>query len=92
MTGEADPRGRRVAVVADSRLDELLDELAAQGYGIIQLPPSDLDAEVAAAWLEQVAEHVEEFRRNDYEVVLAADAPYDAELAALGLPQYRRER
>jgi hypothetical protein len=40
------------------------------------------------AWLEQVAEHVAEFRRNDYELVLAADGLYAEELEALGLPQY----
>jgi hypothetical protein len=39
-------------------------------------------------WLEQVAEHVAEFRRNDYEVVLADDGLYAEEVAALGLPQY----
>ena len=84
----ADPRGRRVAVVADSLLEPLLDELGAQGYGIIQLPPAGLDRETALAWLEQVAEHVAEFRRNDYEVVLVGDGLYAQELEALGLPQY----
>ncbi|MDX6472050.1 MAG: hypothetical protein QOK22_866 [Gaiellaceae bacterium] len=84
----ADPRGRRIAVVADSLLEPLLDELGAQGYGIVQLPPAGLDAPTTAAWLEQVAEHVTEFRRNDYEVVLLSDGSYDDELAPLGLPQY----
>jgi hypothetical protein len=84
----ADPRSRRVAVVADSLLEPLLDELGAQGFGIIQLPPAGLDRETALAWLEQVAEHVAEFRRNDYEVVLAGDGLYADELEVLGLPQY----
>lgn len=84
----ADPRGRRIAVVADSLLEPLLDELGAQGFGIIQLPPTGLDEPTTAAWLEQVAEHVTEFRRNDYEVVLAGDGLYAGELATLGLPQY----
>jgi hypothetical protein len=83
-----DPRGRRIAVVAESRLDSLLDELGAQGFGIIQLPPSGLDEPTTSAWLEQVAEHVTEFRRNDYEVVLASDGLYTDELARLDLPQY----
>jgi hypothetical protein len=83
-----DPRGHRIAVVADSLLDSLLDELGAEGYGIIQLPPAGLDAPTTAAWLEQVAEHVTEFRRNDYDVVLASDGLHDEDLAALGLPQY----
>jgi hypothetical protein len=84
----ADPRGRKIAVVADSLLDAMLDELGAQGFGIIQLPPAGLDAPTTAAWLEQVAEHVTEFRRNDYEVVVAGDGLYADELGALGLAQY----
>lgn len=85
---DADPRARRIAVVADSLLEPLLDELQAGGYGIIQLPPAGLADETSAAWLEQVAEHVSEFRRNDYEVVLAGDGLFAGELDALGLPQY----
>jgi hypothetical protein len=84
----ADPRARRIAVVADSLLEPLLDELGAQGFGIIQLPPAGLDDATTGAWLEQVAEHVTEFRRNDYDVVVASDGLYATELAALGLPQY----
>jgi len=90
-----DPRSRRVAVVADSLLEALLDELAGGGFGIVQLPPVGLDRATAAAWVEQTAEHVAEFRRNDYDVVLADDGLYGADLAealaALGvppLPQY----
>ena len=90
-----DPRSRRVAVVADSLLEALLPELQSRGFGAIQLPPTELEPDVAAAWLEQVAEHVAEFIRNDYEVVLADDGAYGVELAtaleALGvsrLPQY----
>ena len=75
-----DPRGRRVAVVADSLLETLLPQLRDEQFGTIQLPPGDLDAETATAWLEQVAEHVAEFVRNDYEVVVASDGSYDAEL------------
>jgi len=91
----ADPRGRRVAVVADSRLEGLLTALQEGGYGTIQLPPADLDPELASAWLDQVAEHVAEFRRHDYEVVLAGDGTYEdelrvklAELGVARLPQY----
>ena len=84
----ADPRGRRIAVVADSRLEPLLDELRAQGYGVIQLPPAGLDRETELAWLEQVAEHVAEFRRTGYDVDLVGDGLHAQELAALGLPQY----
>ena len=90
-----DPRSRRVAVVADSLLDSLLPELQAGGFGTIQLPPAELEPAVASAWVEQVAEHVAEFARNGYEVVLAGDGRYEDELraalTALGaapLPQY----
>jgi hypothetical protein len=58
----------------------LLPELEAHGYGTIQLPPAGLEPEVVSAWLEQVAEHVAEFVRNDYEVVLAGDGTNEAEL------------
>jgi hypothetical protein len=91
----SDPRARRIAVVADSLLGPMLDELDREGFGVIQLPPAELDRDTVAAWLEQTAEHVAEFRRNDYEVVLADDGLYTAELeqalATLGvgpLPQY----
>jgi hypothetical protein len=84
----ADPRGRRVAVVADSLLEQLLPELQREGYGIIQLPPAGLPGEVATEWLEQVAEHVREFLRTEYEVVLADDGSHAAALAELALPQY----
>jgi hypothetical protein len=83
-----DPRARRIAVVADSLLESLLDELGEQGFGIIQLPPAGLDEPTTGAWLEQVAEHVTEFQRNDYEVVLASDGLYADELGPFGLPQY----
>src|SRR2546423_15379216 len=90
----SDPRSRRIAVVADSLLEPLLDELDGGGFGVIQLPPAGLDAETVAAWLEQTAEHVAEFRRNDYEVVLADDGLFTAELemglAARGLPPLTR--
>ena len=85
-----DPRARKVAVVADSLFEQLLDELEREGFGIIQLPPAGLDRETVVAWLEQTAEHVAEFRRNDYEIVLADDGLFTAELdealAALGVP------
>jgi hypothetical protein len=80
-----DPRARRVAVVAEALLPQLRAELNEGGYGVIQLPPSGLPDAVAAEWLEQVAEHVEEFRRTGYEVVLADDGAY---AHGLDLPQY----
>jgi HPt (histidine-containing phosphotransfer) domain-containing protein len=82
----ADPRSRRVALVDDALLEDHLDALAADGYGLIQLPPDGLDAATVHAWLEQVAEHVEEFLRTGYEVVLVSDGRHEGALAALGLP------
>jgi hypothetical protein len=85
-----DARARRIAVVADSLLEPLLDELRREGFGIVQLPPANLEPETAAAWLEQTAEHVAEFRRNEYEIVLVDDGAYSGELehalAELGVP------
>jgi hypothetical protein len=90
----ADPRGRRIAVVADSRLEALLPELRAAGVGAIQLPPAGLGPEVTSAWLEQVAEHVAEFLRHDYDVVLADDGTGErelrAKLAELDVPPLRQ--
>jgi len=55
---------------------------------VIQLPPAGLDAATVAAWHEQVIEHVAEFLRTGYEVVLADDGTSAAALAALALAQY----
>jgi hypothetical protein len=62
-----------VAVLADALLDDLLPLLGAERWGVIQLPPAGLDGATEAAWLEQVAEHVAEFRRNEYAVVILDD-------------------
>ena len=82
MSVGSDPRSRKVAVVAESLLPSLLDRLDEEGYGVIQLPPAGLDDETAGLWLEQVAEHVAEFVRNGYEVVLADDSEYGGRLHA----------
>jgi hypothetical protein len=76
-----DARARKIALVADSRLASLLPELEERGYGVIQLPPQGLEPEPAAAWLEQVAEHVAEFSRHEYEIVIADDGSNEAALA-----------
>jgi hypothetical protein len=90
-----DPRSRRIAVVADSLFEQTLADLHDEGFGVIQLPPEGIDADTTSAWLEQTAEHVAEFRRNGYEVVLVDDGRHTKELldalAELGvppLPQY----
>ena len=57
---------------------------------MIQLPPDGLDEETEGAWLDHVAEHVAEFHRNAYAVVLIDDGGrrdrLTARLAALGVP------
>ena len=74
MTVNRDARSRRVAVVADDLLDGLTRRARAEG---IRDHPAAADGPRSgrprAAWIEQVAEHVFEFLRNDYEVVLADD-------------------
>jgi hypothetical protein len=79
---KGDVRGYQVAVVADSLLDRLLPVLEEERWGVIQLPPKGLDAETSAAWLEQVEEHVAEFRRNDYALVVLDDGSHELELQA----------
>ena len=75
-----DARGRKIALVADSRLEALLPELRTAGFGTIQLPPGGLPPTVVSEWLEQVAEHVAEFRHHGYEVMLAGDGTNEQEL------------
>ena len=91
-----DPRSYQVAVVPDSLLESLLPLLEEERWGVIQLPPVELDDETSGAWLEQVAEHVAEFQRSGYAVVLvdpgAVGTRLDAALAALGVPPLPRAR
>jgi hypothetical protein len=96
-----DPRARKIAVVADELLLERLPQLRNEGYGVMQLPPATLDPATAAAWLQQTAEQIAEYRRNDYEVVLLDDGAWSAGLAGalerlgvepLSTPSSRRPR
>ena len=90
----SDARSGRVAVVADAFLPKLLDRLEVGRWGVIQLPPEGLDGATAAAWLEQVAEHVAEFARGGYTLVHVADGLYDDALAdalaEVGMPALPR--
>ena len=90
----SDPRSERVAVVPEALLVELLPSLREAGYGLMQLPPADLSPTTATEWLAQLAEQVAEYRRNDYEVVLAGTGAWCAELddalGKLGLEPLRR--
>ncbi len=82
MSAEVDPREERIALVADSRLGELVLALGANGFGVIQLPPAALDEETAREWLQQTAEQVAEYLRNGYEVCAIRDGIWDEDFAA----------
>jgi hypothetical protein len=83
-----DPRSRKVAVVADALLDSALDGLREDGWGVMQLPPAELDPETARAWVDLTAEQVAEYQRTGYEVVLRDDGVWgpalDEALTSLG--------
>jgi hypothetical protein len=97
---EGDARGFRVAVCADVLVNPEpggLDALAVcqiAGFGVMQLPATWYPDDVAAGWLEQVAEQLDEYLRHGYAVVLvtrARDAAgtrqrtaFAAALAAIG--------
>ena len=76
-----DARSRQVAVVEDVLLPGAIDVLEEERWGVIQLPPDGLDEQTVQLWLEQVAEHVAEFRRNGYALVLISDGRHDRALA-----------
>ena len=90
---EGDARGFRIAVCADALVNPEpggLDGLAVcerAGYGVMQLPATWYPEEVAAGWLEQVAEQLDEYLRHGYAVVLvthAGDAAGTSQRTALG--------
>jgi hypothetical protein len=88
---DEDRRGYRVALVADELVNpapgglDALAELERAGWGAIQLPPLWYPDDVAAQLLDQVAEHVEEFVRHGYDVVLVGSRAGLAEaLGAIG--------
>ena len=66
--------------MADSLLEARFDELRDGGWGIVQLPPGELDADDARDWLELAAEQIAEYERTGYELVLLDDGTWAAEL------------
>jgi hypothetical protein len=87
-----DARSFRVALVADQYVNpppdgiDGLAVLAAAGWGLLQLPPEDYPAEIAARMLTEIAEQVEEFWRHRYEFVLVGERDgLAAALAAVGV-------
>jgi DNA-binding transcriptional LysR family regulator len=89
---EGDERGFRIAVCADALVNpepgglDALAVCARAGFGVMQLPATWYPEEVAAGWLEQVAEQLDEYLRHGYVVVLvtrAGDADGPRQRAAL---------
>jgi hypothetical protein len=78
---DVDERGFRVALVADDLVNppdggfDAIEVLRQEDWGAIQLPPAWYPAHVAGPLLEQIAEHVEEFARHGYQLVLLGDRP-----------------
>ena len=77
---EGDLRSFRVAVCADALVNpepgglDALAVCARAGFGVMQLPATWYPEEVAAGWLEQVAEQLDEYLRRGYAVVLVTRA------------------
>lgn len=89
---DVDERGFRVALVADELVNPAADGIDALqvlrdgDWGVIQLPPDWYPPDVAAPLLEQIAEHVEEFARHGYQLVLVGMRPgLDEALGRVGL-------
>jgi hypothetical protein len=92
---EVDRRGFRIALVSDELVNpaggrfDALEVLHEEDWGAIQLPPAWYSEDVAAPLLEQVAEHVEEFARHGYQIVLLGERPGLSEAldrVGIGLP------
>ena len=90
---EGDERGFRIAVCADALVNpepgglDALAVCARAGFGVMQLPATWYPEEVAAGWLEQVAEQLDEYLRHGYDVVLvtrAGDPAGEQQRVALG--------
>jgi hypothetical protein len=92
---DVDERSFRIALVADDLVNpeadgfDALEVLREEDWGVIQLPPAWYAQDVAAPMLEQVAEHVEEFARHGYRIVLVGNRPGLADAlrrVGVGLP------
>ena len=92
---DVDARSFRIALVADDLVNpeadgfDALEVLRQEDWGVIQLPPAWYTQDVAAPMLEQVAEHVEEFARHGYRIVLVGNRPGLADALSrvgVGLP------
>ena len=89
---DSDERSFRMALVADELVNpapgglDVLAVLQRAGWGAIQLPPRWYPDDVATQLLAQVAEHVDEFARHGYElVVVGARAGLAEAFGAIGV-------
>jgi hypothetical protein len=98
---DVDKRGCRIALVADDLVNpagggfDVLDVLREEDWGVIQLPPAWYSEDIAGPLLEQVAEHVDEFARHGYQIVLLGDRPGLEEALSpvgIGVPEACRPR
>jgi hypothetical protein len=77
---EGDERGFRIAVCADTLVNpepggiDALEVCRRAGFGVMQLPATWYPEDVTSAWLEQVAEQLDEYLRHGYAVVLVTRA------------------
>jgi hypothetical protein len=94
---EYDDRGFCVAVVADELLNDnaagfdVLGVIDRAGWGVVALPPAWYCPDLAGPLLEHVAEHVEEFARHGYAIVLIGERDGLGEaLGHVGVPMPER--
>jgi hypothetical protein len=82
-----DARSRRVAIVPDAFVNpppgapDRLAELAADGWGVVALPPPGVPEPALTGWRAAVVDQITAFMDDGYEVAIAGGT--DAELAAL---------
>src|SRR5438046_7407808 len=91
---DVEERGCGVAIVADELVNPIaggfdaLEVLNQEDWGAIQLPPAWYPRHIAAQFLEQVAEHAEEFTRHGYDVVVVGGRDGLAEaLSGVGIAE-----
>ena len=75
-----DERSFRIALVADRYVNPPPGGAAARvaaaaeaGWGVMEPPPADYPADIAARLLAEVAEQAEEFSRHGYDLVLVGE-------------------
>lgn len=74
-----DVRSRKIAVVSDRTLNahlsrddvsaRLLARLAAEGYGLVQLPPAEVAMNVAKVAILYAVDQLQDYAKNGYDVI-----------------------